>query len=638
MLKGRLDRHRLLKESLLATGRNFNKALTGWFVDLFEFMEPTAPELLSVQGELVTALSSSQSKAVNTALKSIKVIVNDDTFNAGAVLENVQLLLSSDTKAVVASTLGLLEKILRKNPGVKEEVCISLCQAFIHGDENIQSRACKLLLKYHDEGRQSITSEIEKYADSMLASTRKLLAEFVTMDQYPQGAVDVSSPSVVEGITPINEITTLDELIFLASQAFDNNDPLHIDLLPAALVDMQDQLKGNLSKLEPALQRAYTITMSDFTATMGYLDHLLATFFIDLTKLLITRFPSEGNSLNHLHYSFKKKDDENKAKWKWYKSRIFAIETWSVQSRDTSYIIPKTILLRAYEKIRVGEQLPMLSTPTHQGAYVDPLKLVSRLSLYQEKNVYPDNYDFQLAVSRIGPFNRGEALKEARTKLRDETLRIIEFILEADAKPVPPFTSMTLWFMAGVSKSPHHVYSEFNNFFYASIPRTIITGDVPWRSFVEHYTDQRYNYQKKANESFAAERKVLRLQLNPAPKIWVEAEKKKNLLTKLKELITKPKQTSRTEEYLLYEFMSFKANYLSAEHNDIHRFIYLFPANPNPILALVASKALTYSTFASETDKKVVINTLQALITIEFEYSEITHLFIATCMLTSDKT
>ena len=44
--EGMLDRHRLLKESILATGRNFNKALSGWFVDLFEHLEPTGQELL----------------------------------------------------------------------------------------------------------------------------------------------------------------------------------------------------------------------------------------------------------------------------------------------------------------------------------------------------------------------------------------------------------------------------------------------------------------------------------------------------------------------------------------------------------------------------------------------------------------
>ena len=53
---------------------------------------------------------------------------------------------------------------------------------------------------------------------------------------------------------------------------------------------------------------------------------------------------------------------------------------------------------------------------------------------------------------------------------------------------------------------------------------------------------------------------------------------------------------------------------------------------------MVASKALTHSTFSSETDKKIVTKTLEAIINLKFHFSEITHLFIASCMLTSDKT
>ena len=57
---------------------------------------------------------------------------------------------------------------------------------------------------------------------------------------------------------------------------------------PVALVDLQDQIDGpTLNKFEPALQRAYTFIMNDWPSTMGFLDHLLATFFIDVTKLFI---------------------------------------------------------------------------------------------------------------------------------------------------------------------------------------------------------------------------------------------------------------------------------------------------------------------------------------------------------------
>ena len=275
--KGLIDRECLLRESLLATGRNFNKPLSGWFVEIFEAFEPTQTELISLQSELMNTLSSQHSKAVNAALSGLKEIVDSNQFNSNAFLDNLPILLSADTKSVVTKSITLLEKIIRNNPTLKELGCVQVCQAFVRNDEEIQNKAAKFLLKYHDEKKQSVNDELLKYVDSISMSARKMLSDFIsnTPENHDDHTVTQSSFSP----DPIERISSIDELIFLASQAFDNNDPLHIDLLPAALVELQDQIDGQtLHKLEPALQRAYTFLMNDWPSTMGYLDHLLACF------------------------------------------------------------------------------------------------------------------------------------------------------------------------------------------------------------------------------------------------------------------------------------------------------------------------------------------------------------------------
>lgn len=638
--KGLISRDRLLRESILATGRNFNKSLSGWFVELFEALEPTQSELLNLQSELINTLSSQHSRAVNAALSGIRKIVDCKELNANVLLDNVPILLSSDTKSVVSKSIALLEKIIRNHPSIKELACIQVCQAFVHNDEEIQNKAAKLLVKYHDEKKQPVNDEIAKYADSILMSAKTILADFITSTSETQTANIAIESSRSASPVAIERVTSVDELIFLASQAFDNNDPLHIDLLPAALVDLQDQIDGlTLHKLEPALQRAYTFIIGDWPSTMGYLDHLLATFFIDVTKLFISKYPNEGSSLQGIHSTFKQKDADNKAKWSWYNHRILELATWSVHSKDTTYIIHKTILINAYEKIKTRSRSPLLSTPTHQYGFVDPLTLVNRLALYQQINQRPDIYDFQLALSRVAPFNRSEAIQESGRSLKGETSRIVKFLLEPNFRPSPPFETPSLWFMAGLSKAPLENFPEFKNFFYSTIPRSTFTGNIPWRSFTEHYKTTRYNYAKKSTEEVPAERNVLRLTLNPSLPIWQDAgEKKKNIISKLAKLVNPPKKVDREDAYLLYEFLSLKAQFFSAEHNDIQRFIYLFPSNPNPLLALVTSRALEHSTFASETDKRIVTKTLEALVNLKFAYSEIVYLFIGTCMLTSDKT
>jgi hypothetical protein len=645
---GMLDRSQLLRESILASARNFNKNLTGWFIDLFIFLEPTSDEIISLQPELFIALNSPHSKAVNTILSSLKTIGADRNFQATNFFENVPLLLASETKTTISSTLQLLEKIIKGQPEHKVAATLLACLAFIHADEAIQTKAVKIILKNAADS-QLVASELNNYQDSLLMSARKALQPMlIEREQSLHATVEkeTEAPIFYERLVPP---ATLDELIFLASQAFDNNDPLHIDLLPAAIVNFQNQLTGTaLSKFEPALQRAYKMVMGDWPSTMGYLDHLVATYFIDLTKVLIDRHPNAGASLKVIHQSFKAKDDESKAKWKWYEGRILAFTTWTMHSRDTTYAIHKSVLYISYLKVLNNDQTPLLSTPTHACGFVDPMELVQRLQIYQSKNVLPDNLDFQLAISRLAPFHHKEALHEARSSITGETLAILEFMLVPDAKPQPPFITSSLWFIAAITKNPAVKYEEFKSLPYAKLADHLTTGIIAWRSFTETYFVDQYNYQKRINEKIEKKQNVLRLSIEKS-RVPVQARVGAgsflsgitNWLTslgrdKLKEVI----EPQHNKKYVqcLYEYPTLKGQFLSAERNDIARFLYLFPSNPNPLLSLITGRVLAHSTPNSENDKRILSKTLESLMPLRFAFNESTHLFLASCMLCSDKT
>ena len=50
--KGLIARKRLLQEAILASNRNFDRNLSGWFISLFEYLEPTVDELMMLSPEL----------------------------------------------------------------------------------------------------------------------------------------------------------------------------------------------------------------------------------------------------------------------------------------------------------------------------------------------------------------------------------------------------------------------------------------------------------------------------------------------------------------------------------------------------------------------------------------------------------
>src|SRR5262249_47443365 len=90
--------------------------------------------------------------------------------------------------------------------------------------------------------------------------------------------------------------------------------------------------------------------------------------------------------------------------------------------------------------------------------------------------------------------------------------------------------------------------------------------------------------------------------------------------------------------FSVYDCFTIKGHSILTEHNDIGRILYLIPNNPEPVLAQVISKALKYNTFWESGDQKIVVNALEAIVPLEVKYKETGHLFIATCMLSSDKT
>ena len=123
--------------------------------------------------------------------------------------------------------------------------------------------------------------------------------------------------------------------------------------------------------------------------------------------------------------------------------------------------------------------LPLLSTPTHRPAWIDPVVLVSRLSEYQKKGCRPDNLDFQIAVSRVALDDTDEAVRLVEQEMTGEYRELLLFLFKPEARPKGPFTSQAVWMTAALVKSPDTVYGEFEDFPYSAVNRAYLTGDIP---------------------------------------------------------------------------------------------------------------------------------------------------------------
>lgn len=633
-----LDRKRLLRETLQATSKNFNKVLSSWFVDLFIELKPTLEELLQLQIELQTVLNSPHGKTVGMALQCLKKLAAEKTFDAEGFLATAPVVLAGNTKTSTASCLMLLEQLGRKQKVFQPVIAQLCCQVFIQANDELQTRAAKIIAKYSNKKDETVTATLLQYRDGLLQNARSLLSEFLTDEKTVTAATaitDYAESPVTESAVPIPAIESTDDLLFLASQAFDNNESWHIDALPAGLVQLMPQLRGAvLNQLQPALQRAMKIIKDSLRSAQGYYDHMLAVFFIDVCVHLVRQHPEEAAALNKVFEDYTQRDDTETRKWMNIATNSSYISGWSNHYKDPYYLPYQQLLTEALDKIRSGDTLPLLSTPTHQPAWIEPEILVQRIWQYQQQNILVQNMDGQLALSRCRLQHTDEAIRLAKEKLDGEWQRLLLFLLDKEALPEAPFTQPDAWMISSLSKWPKQQYQAFNSLGYYKQEFEKYTGQVSWQPMMEEYEKDVYSYVKGIFKTTKVKDTRKKLLVNKASLL------KKEVSSGIKGLWEKLTLKAKEAQppVILYDNLEIKAEWITCEYNDIRRALFMIPNNPEAFLPAVIRKCMQYPDSTGESDKKMIIATLQTLYEIWDSYGEMAHLILATSMLSADKT
>lgn len=628
---GMIDRMRILRECQLATVRNFNNSLSGWFSKLFEYLDPTNQEVLELQDELATALTSVQSKSVNVALKYYKKIATEKGFQADLFIQNSSVLLTSSTKSIVSSSLMVLEKIASKNKERANFICELACEALIHNDESLQDRSSKLIVKYGDTSDESLKQTIGLYHDTLFVSIKKQLADFLRDIEITTHAEEfkIQKISVITDENKIPEISTFDDLLFLTSQAFDGNQSYHFDLLPASLIKFHEEIvNGNVSKLEPVLDRACKFLMQDWSSTRGYLDDMLATYFKDYIEILIQKHPKESKNLAEILNKHKAKDLEEKQKWSYHQLRFYALDQITYRKRGKIYNVFQNILLISLEKIKTKQHTPLLSTPTHLPCWISGVMLVERLSLYQKENKSPDDVDLQLAITRISFEDSEKTIRLAKELLKDELLNLMLFLFSTEQALFNANFYTKAWITASLVKSPRSIDPAIVPFL-SNRSTVNLTASYNWKVYEKECFHQVYNYQSKKYISEKYFRKTLEIDI---------VREKTVEKTGLKKLISKLFSSNQILELDIHDTISFRPEDVSAEQNDAVRLFSLMPNFPDLLCAQIIELALTTNGDSSEASKRLVVKSLQALLNIGTTFGEMSHLFIAASMIYQDKT
>ena len=631
--KGKIDRYHLLESCLLGTSMNFNKSLTGWLMNLFIHLEPNDSELISLQSQINGAFSCPHSKVHNTILKYYKQLCTSDSFKVDDFLEQAPVLLSSEIKATVSGTLMVLDKLAKKHKSKTCNICFASAQAFIQTDAAIQKRAAKIIDKYGSEKNEALVAEIANYQDILQTEPKAILANFLHEEEEDIPNVISQNESFVEDkvLDSSNKIIlpdTIDDLIFFASQAFDNNEAVHFDVLPSALLKFNNEIKSSQVKgFQPALQRALKLVMGDWRSNIGILDHLLATFFVEYIEVLVQRFPDDANSLVTLLAKYRKEDDENCKQYIHYKRNINTLIAWGTEYKSAIYKVAHRKLLDVLELIKKEHCLPLLSTPTHYPYWIAPDVLINRIANWQKENIDLCHADFQLAISRTYLKGSEQYIDKVKEEINGEESRLLCFLMDKKSKPLKPFDNIAHWWTASITKTPHVLYKEFDKFCYSQEPRAKHTGNYEWRVFSEERKSTRWDYKQRENVEYYYDQKYMRINLFPK-------ENEKNLLAKV---LNKSIQPKKGQENIVYADLEINGRHM-ADENDVKRFFSMVPNNPDKVLAVVMYHSIPYPQFWEEDAKRMFIKLLEEFVNHPLSYSRMGHLIIAGGMLCSDKT
>ncbi|MGN7866670.1 DUF6493 family protein [Chryseobacterium sp. 22458] len=584
----KIERIRFLRECLLAANRNFNKNVTGWFMDAFTALKPTENELIELQDELLAGLASAQSKAVNTILNHLKKI-------AGAGIKTEELshylpnLLSSEVKTVVASGLSLTEKIFQRKRLDPEMLGMALSTAFVSKDDGIQTKAAKIILKYIPPS-ENIKEALSHYSDNILTNVRPLLEKYIEDNQQELEVITTESPFLISDANKVRVLENFEDLMFFLPVAIEDPYSQHCDIALDGFIRFANEVDAESVKLiEPVFLKACK-TISKWE--VPYLSVLLCNLIINYGLNLLEKYPDQ---LKNLEKIYKKTLEEEAARETYsnYQKKLGPVEKVGAESPAMKAFRELAIYIN--QKIKSGDNVPLLFAITHSPCWVSPVSLVEKLEIYQNKNIEPHYLDVQLALQRCALDNISEALVLAEEKLKGEFKDLLLFFFGKNAVPKGKIEHPSWWMTAGITRSPKTVFKEFSSFGYDNIPVEFISGEYQWKTI-----------DNKKNSYYPVELNIT------IPKYHLEKRK----------------------EPLFVEY--FVAG--QKELSEIPALMWCFPNTPANALAKVIKHCLFYSGIAEVYERNLVLNTAQALYQIKKPLDGMGYLFLGTIFLDGDKT
>ena len=402
----------------------WKKTVLDMYCRWIETLEPSLQELLSNQHTLFALLSSDKTSVVNFVMKLIKEISSEKDFDFQTFADNFALCFATQ-KIAKSQLIGLdiLAKHYKQQAPANIEYREQLAVLFTVPDAKLQEKVANLLTTYF--GGEGLTEVVAPYQDYLKGKAQDLLATLSPSENSENSensqtaraartsqtaCVDHTSETACEAHTPetVREAhtpRTWDDLLFLIGDCIRERSPLVLDLFFEGLNQLQAQIPKNFSQQISPYQKQLGEQPFEFTTYRKCMRWVIDVW--------------EGKaSLS---------DD------------IFGRKLYN----PTPFLREKT--KRLLLKLKQGNSLPFVSTPTHAPFYIDPLTFLERIAQYEKAEKSPMLEDVVVGINRLLPTEITEEQKQLARSLTGNYAPALQYYFEVNKQIAVTDTTRVLW-------------------------------------------------------------------------------------------------------------------------------------------------------------------------------------------------
>ena len=486
MQNGKLPRERLIVSCIDALERDFNHYRARWFFDFFDRLEPTEKELSSLADRLLGLLGASAPNVATWALARVETLAASSAFESPSMCHALEKVLRARAKKTVLTALKLLERQAALRPKDTSLIAATAAQALAHDAPDVQKATLKLLDSISSPKDLQVRKTVDKFQATLAPSVRSLAAKWLAAGAADSSAsgtgvkIPASKQRVSAKSTELPKLSKQLESLYAIDQ-LRSNLKTNTPSIPAAIFDGTDIPRLTsvppvkpIDSIEELIDVCARVIedgslVDDVERCIDGLARLVDSKPADLDRLatpLLKRIrklipkgcsPFCGIDPAHdimgLFYAFctgnviEPRVNTGERRWL-IEFEGHTHKAYSVNTMKPIGFLTAHCLAIAW-RIAMGEALRLLSTPTHEGGWIDPRELAKRANAWTGSD--PNSQDVILAMLRLAPDNRAAALKSLKDN-SSEWFQAIRYAMGGENIKVGKEPAM--WVAAARARAP----------------------------------------------------------------------------------------------------------------------------------------------------------------------------------------